>query len=90
MMGDHGMMERMNGFGGLMSFMGIIWLIMILLIVIGGISLIVYIVRNNQKRRDWPTSNRALSILKERFARGEIEEDEYLAKKEVLERESRQ
>lgn len=83
---DHGsMMGNMAGIG----LIGMIWAAIMLLIIIGGILLIVYIVKNNNKRRHWSTSSSALNILKERFARGEIGEDEYVAKKEVLEREDR-
>lgn len=90
-MGHHeygNMMGRMPGLGG-MGWIGMIWIIMMLIIVVGAVFLIVYIVKNNNKRRDWSTSSNAVNILKERFARGEIDEDEYIAKKEVLEREDK-
>lgn len=58
-------------FGGL----GIIWM---LFFWGGAILLIVWAVRNvgaNKVQRD--TSNRAMEILEERFARGEIDSDEF-------------
>lgn len=71
--------------GGI-GFIPVIWIIMMLLIMIGGIIVIVYIVKNNNKRREWSTSASALKILKERFARGEIDADEYTERKEVLQK----
>ena len=73
----------MGGFGGI----AIIWIILWLLIIVGGILVVMFILRNNNKHRNWSTSSSALNILKERFARGEIDESEYKEKKEVLERE---
>jgi putative membrane protein len=71
-----------NGIG----IIAALWIIMMLLIIIGGIFVILYIVRNNNKRREWSTSAGALKILKERFARGEIDVTEYRERKEILER----
>lgn len=73
---------HMSGLG----IIAMIWVIIMLLVIIGGIFLIVYIVKNNNKRRGWSTSASALNILKERFARGEIDIHEYRERKEVLEK----
>lgn len=37
---------------------------------------------------DWPTSDSALETLRERFARGEIDEQEYETKRKLLGRDS--
>jgi uncharacterized membrane protein len=41
--------------------------------------------RNSQKK-DKPENNRALERLNERFVNGEIDEEEYLEKKDLLNR----
>ena len=68
--GGHGL------FGGLMMllFWGLV------------IGLVVLAFRGFSGRSDTRPGNSALDILKERYARGEIEEDEYERRKERLER----
>lgn len=70
--------------GGFASF-GIIWLLFWLFIVLVGLIMIILISKNNSKHRKYSQAGSAVKILKERFARGEIDEDEYRAKKEILE-----
>ena len=70
--------------GGVASF-GIIWLLICIVLIVGTVVIIGLIIKNNHKHRGYAQSNEALKILKERFARGEIDEDEYRAKKKVLE-----
>jgi len=68
-------------FGGL----GMIWM---LLFWVGVVVLIVWAVRNvgdNRDRRD--TSSRAIEILEERYARGEIDSDEFHRRSSELGRE---
>jgi len=68
----------MGQFGGL----GIIWM---LFFWGGAILLIVWAVRSfgdNKVQRD--TSNRAMEILEERFARGEIDSDEFNRRRSEL------
>lgn len=48
------------------------------------VALVLWIRKNNNSK----TSNEALNILKERFAQGEINEDEYLNKKNILSKKS--
>lgn len=75
-----------SAFDGIASF-GVILLLLLLLIVIGGLVFIGFIMKNNHKHRSYSHSHSALRILKERLARGEINEDEYRAKKKMLEEE---
>lgn len=54
---------------------------------VGVIALIVWALRNvgdNKVRRDRP--NRAIDLLEERYARGEIDSDEFHARRSELER----
>ena len=65
------------GFGGVMMIFP-----MILLIV-----LIVKLFQDkNSSTSPKETNNKALDILKERFAKGEIDEEEFLRKKELLDK----
>lgn len=67
--GGHGLL------GGLMML--VFWGLIIGLIVLG--------VRGFSGRSDAPSNSSALDILKERYARGEIEEDEFERRKAKLE-----
>ena len=76
MMCDGGMM------GG-MWLMGLFWL----LLVGGGIALLVWAISGRQRSgsaTDQTTDDRALSTLRERFGRGEIDETEYRERRRVL------
>ncbi|MDK1019588.1 MAG: SHOCT domain-containing protein [Actinomycetota bacterium] len=67
-----------------MGGMGMIWM---LLFWVGIVVLVVWAVRSvgdNTVRRD--TSNRAMEILEERYARGEIDRDEFHTRRSDLER----
>ncbi len=60
---------------------GLLWFILVILPMIGIIFLILYIVireTSAEKKKD------ALEILKERFAKGELTEEEYLRMKKEL------
>jgi putative membrane protein len=76
----------MGGWGGGwfgMIFMGIFWI----LLIVGVIYLIKYLATSDRSRNFFPSGgSRALDILKERYARGEIEEKEFEEKKRVLEK----
>ncbi len=65
-------------FGGL----GMIWM---LLFWVGVVVLIVWAVRSvGDNKVDRDTSNRALEILEERYARGEIDTDEFNRRRSEL------
>ncbi len=75
MMGEWGM----GWFGGI--FMMIFWV----LVLVGLIFLIKWLIQaTSRSRSDACSSNRALDILKERFARGEIDAAEFEEKKKVI------
>jgi putative membrane protein len=70
----------MWGYGGMgMIFMVLFWL--------GAIALVVWGIRSTgdtRVRRD--TSNRAIEILEQRYAKGEIDTDEFQQRRAELER----
>lgn len=69
--------HRFGWMGGI--FMMVFWLLII--------GLVVYLVSkssNNRGHISSTESNRALEILNERYASGEIDEEEYLRKKKLL------
>jgi len=75
MMGGWGM----GWFGGI--FMMIFWV----LVLVGLVFLIKWLIQTtNRVKSDAGNSNRALEILKERYARGEIDTAEFEDKKKVI------
>jgi putative membrane protein len=67
-----------------MAWVGHIWILLINLVFWGGlIALVVWAVRRLSRSR---TPDHALSILNERFARGEIDQQEYDTRKATLTR----
>ncbi len=72
------MMWQYGGFGGA----GMLWMLLLW----GGIVLlIVWAVRNlGASRVERDTTDRALEILEERFARGEIDNDEFIQRRSEL------
>jgi putative membrane protein len=72
MMGGYGMGDF--GFGGI--FMSLWWI----LIVIGLVVLVRWMISSGAN----PATDSALKILKERYARGEIDEQEYQKRKQDL------
>lgn len=72
------MMWQYGGFGGFgMIFMLLFWVGVVLLVVWGVRNL-----GNTRVERD--TSNRALEILEERYARGEIDSEEFNSRRSEL------
>ncbi|MEG6565418.1 SHOCT domain-containing protein [Thermoanaerobacterium saccharolyticum] len=69
------------GYGGGIVF-GLIWMIIQVAIVVGAIYFIVSLFQNKKGSN---RSSNALEILKERYARGEISEEEYKERKRNLE-----
>ena len=66
------------GFGG--PYMILVWVVIIVAIVVAVKSMV-----GGSSRTDSPTKKLALDVLKERYARGEIDKDEFEQKKHDLE-----
>ncbi len=75
---DHGMMGG-GGYGWV--YMYLIVLVFLLLLLVGGYYLFTELRRSESYR----SSERALNILKERYARGKITKEQYLKMKEEIE-----
>ena len=81
MMGDGG---SWGGMGRMMIFGGLFWLVLLALVIAG----VVWLVQTTRRRgpdeavleRNYP----ALEVLEQRYARGEINRNEYLEKKEDM------
>ena len=58
----------------------IIWVVILIAIIIG----IMWLVRSLSANRELPRRGAGLALLEERYARGEINRDEYLEKKRDL------
>jgi len=73
---------NMWGYGNMMGWGGggfgmIIWFVILIAIVAG----IIWLLRSGGGQLSLPRRSSALDILEERYARGEINRDEYLEKK---------
>ncbi len=67
-----------GGFG--MLFMGLIWLLILALIV----TLIWFLIRKGGRSSAETNSESSLEILNKRYARGEIDQEEYQHKKQEI------
>lgn len=77
-------MHHMNGYGDY----GFIWVLVIGIILLIMLFLMYKLLQQNkQSNRDTgiETTNTALNILKERYVKGEITEEEFIRMKKVLE-----
>lgn len=66
-------------FGGTMGLWGLLWMGLLL-------ALPLYLVYAIVRRRDNGTDDRPLSVLRERYARGELSDEEFETRRHVLDR----
>jgi putative membrane protein len=79
------MMPGMMGYWGYGWFGGIFMILFWILFLVGLIYLVRWLVQSTgQNKTTGEASDRALAILKERYARGEIEQEEFETKKKDL------
>ena len=81
--GHQHMMDMMFGGGGF-GMMGTGWVLMFIfwiIVVVGIVALIVWLVNKSDGVN---TKKQAIKILEERYAKGEINEKEFLKKKKIL------
>jgi putative membrane protein len=67
-----------------MFFWGLIWLLFLIFLVVGGIWIVQGAVRRRDLSREGRSSDRAMNILRERYARGEISKEEFEERKRDL------
>jgi putative membrane protein len=65
---------------------GVLWAILVALPWIGLLFLLVYAVVRNEKPQGIDADKGAMAVLDERYAKGELSRDEYLAKRKDIER----
>ena len=84
--GQPGMMGHDGGWYWWMGLHGLIWLLFIALLVVGLVALIRFLWRGSPAQPAARGTGRsaALDLLEARYARGEIEREEYLQKKQDL------
>lgn len=81
MWGPHGMM----GYGyGWMPFMGMIFWLFVLVLIVAAVVAFVRLGGIADRPDRTPPRSSGLEILEERYARGEINRDEYLQKKQDI------
>lgn len=73
-----------TGMGGWMLFPGILFLLLLLLGIAALVAVIRSISRGGVRRTDDSGRSPAHAILEERYARGDLEREEYLQKKSDL------
>ncbi|WP_216830703.1 SHOCT domain-containing protein [Alkalihalobacterium elongatum] len=82
------MMNYGEHFNWMMSGIGTTSMIFMMLfhfaVLVGGIYFIIYLVKTFSKDKTTQNDNSGISILNERFAKGEINEEEYRRMKKVI------
>ena len=79
--GHYGMMG--GGWGG--WFFGPIMMLVYLGLIVGAVVLVIRLLNPDWNGRTAPDDDRALKILRERFAKGEIDQKEFEERKKLLE-----
>jgi len=78
------MMHWGYGYGNGMGFGMILWWA----VIIAGVALAVYglgsLFKGQSGKKEFTNDNQSLDIIKERFAKGELSEEEYEQKKQIL------
>lgn len=74
--------EGMMGPG--MFFWGLIWLLFLIFLIVGGIWIVQGAIRRGDFSKERSSSDRAVEILRERYARGEISKEEFEERKRDL------
>ena len=77
----HDMMWGNSQWGGFGMFLGPIFMI---LLVVGIVAAIIYVLRLSAGGIGAQANDRALALLKERFAKGEIDTEEFTSRKKAL------
>jgi len=70
------------GFRDMLSNMLIVWFLPIVLFLL--ISISMYMIRKNKKENNQLFTNSSLEILNEKFAKGEIDGEEYIRKRKMI------
>jgi len=70
------------GFRDMLSNMLIVWFLPIVLFLL--ISISMYMIRKNKKENNQLFTNLSLKILNEKFAKGEIDGEEYIRKRKMI------
>ena len=77
-----GRFDHMDGWGGWMWLTGLVWLLV--LVAIAGLVVWLVVRASNPSSATGSDTGSARRILAERFARGEIDEDEYIRRRDLL------
>lgn len=72
------------GWGGWMPFHGILAVLLLVLVIVGAVTFLRTLVNGGWQEGHSRDRSSGLAILQERYAKGEIQRDEYLQKKRDL------